>query len=110
MLKTPLLIAILFVALFEAVGQTCIKLAHMYNKLYMILAIISYAIVSFFLYVSYNYKGVGIVNALWSGLSIILMITIGLLFFKEKIGKREWLGIILIISGLLLINLTSKEN
>lgn len=64
-------------------------------------------IVTVFLYVAYSYKGVGIVNALWSGLSILAMVAIGTLVFKEKIKAKEWIGILFILVGLVTLNIAN---
>lgn len=96
--------AIFAVAFFEAIGQSLIAYAHKKKSVaYVILAMVSYCFVTLFLYIANHYKGVGMVNALWSGMSIILMIAIGRFFFAEKIKPGEWIGIGLILSGILLI-------
>ena len=99
-------LTVLMVAVFEAVGQSCIKLSRVQqNWWWMSLAMIAYAVVAFGLYMSYAYKGVGIVNALWSGLSVLIMVVIGLLVFKEQISRVEWVGVVLIICGILILSL-----
>jgi len=52
---------------------------------------------------------VGIVYAIWSGMGIVLISAVGLFFFKQKLDFAALLGISLIISGVLVINLFSKS-
>ncbi len=52
---------------------------------------------------SYKYKGMGIVNVLWSGISVLTVISTGIIFFNEKITKLDWIGIIFIILGIFFI-------
>jgi multidrug transporter EmrE-like cation transporter len=52
---------------------------------------------------SYKYKGMGLVNVLWSGLSVLVIVSTGMLFFNEKITRLDWLGIALIIGGMVAV-------
>lgn len=99
---------VLCVSLFEALAQSSVHYANIKkNKLYIGVGIFCYIIVSFLIYKAYDFKGVGTVNAIWSGMSIVLMISIGYFVFKEKITKMECLGILFILFG---IFLTNKKN
>ena len=46
----------------------------------------------------------GLINCLWSGVSIIIILLVGYFLFKEKLNNRDITGIILIIAGIMLIN------
>ena len=46
----------------------------------------------------------GMINCLWSGVSIILILLVGYFLFNEKLNNRDITGIILIIIGIILIN------
>lgn len=99
-----LLFYILCVAIFETAGQSFLKLANTRKTtIYFILGIASYAFVSTFLYLSYTYKGVGLVNALWSGISILMMMLVGYFFFKERFATTELIGVGLILAGIIVI-------
>jgi small multidrug resistance pump len=101
-----LALSVFMVAVAEAIGQTSINLSRVqHNWWWMGLALLAYAAVAFGLYMSYAYKGVGIVNALWSGLSVLIMVVIGLLVFREEISRVEWLGVVLILCGILILSL-----
>lgn len=100
-----LYLIILLVSCFEALAQSSVHYANKKNnKWFILIGIICYIIVSFLIYKAYNYKGVGMVNAIWSGMSIVLMVLIGVLVFKEKITTQEYIGIFLILLGMLLTN------
>lgn len=102
----PLMTAVVLVGVFESFAQSAIQWAHRNDsKWHLLIAIACYSVVSVFLYVAYNYKGVGMVNVLWSGMSILLMLTIGYFIFDEKISKLEWLGIVFILIGMMIINI-----
>lgn len=52
---------------------------------------------------------VGIVYAIWGGMGIVLISVVGWLFFEQKLDLSAILGIGLIVSGVLVINLFSKS-
>lgn len=100
-------VIIFLVSCFEALAQSFIYYSHYTkNYMYLILAIGFYICVCFTVYAAYNYKGIGMVNALWSAIDIVLLLFIGVLIFKEKLSKNEYLGILFIIIGIIL---TSKN-
>ena len=100
----PIFIIIIMISLSECVGQSCLKkLFREPNKKHLfIVAVIFYTIVCYLLVLSYRYKGMGIVNVLWSGMSVLLMVSVGLLFYKEELSLNETMGIVLIIIGMIL--------
>lgn len=52
----------------------------------------------------------GIAYAIWSGVGIVLISLIGLFVFKQKLDAAAILGIGLICSGVLVINLFSRAS
>lgn len=103
-----LYIIIFLISCCEALAQSLLHYSNStQNILFFIIAVLFYILASFFIYKAYDYKGVGMVNAIWSGMSIILMVSIGVFIFNETIEDYEWLGIILIIIGILI---TNKKN
>ena len=61
-----LYLIILLVACLEALAQSTIYYSNISkNYLYLIVGIVLYVCVAFAIYSAYNYKGVGIVNAIW---------------------------------------------
>jgi multidrug transporter EmrE-like cation transporter len=88
----------------EALAQTCIRYYKIHKTfLLLVTAILFYALVVFLLHKSYKYKGVGLVNVLWSGMSIIIMLSVGIIVFKEDIHLHDMIGILLIVIGMFLI-------
>jgi multidrug transporter EmrE-like cation transporter len=67
---------------------------------YFMLGVIAYSVVCYLLVRSYNYKGMGLINCIWSGLSILLILTIGIIIFNEPINKIDVLGVVFIIIGI----------
>jgi small multidrug resistance pump len=50
---------------------------------------------------------VGIAYAVWSGVGTALIATIGIVFFREQVTLMKMGGILLIITGSVILNLTS---
>lgn len=99
-----LLTLVLFISISECLGQSCLKKFHINpvsenNYLYY-LAVIFYSVVCLLLLLSYKYKSMGLVNVLWSGISVLIILSTGILFFNEKITYLDKLGVILIILGI----------
>ena len=98
----PIVIA---VGVFEAIAQSCLQKAQKTARRWLILVgLLCYGIVSILLYASYYYKGMGIVNAMWSGISIVLMLFLGRTLFDERVNRVEWIGVGLILIGVVIIN------
>lgn len=91
-------------AVFEVISQMLIKRYSISKKLSdLVIAMIMYCIICWYLYQLYSYKAVGVVQALWSGLSIILSLVIGMYMFNEQVTHKDWMGVVLIIAGILLL-------
>ena len=45
----------------------------------------------------------GLVNCVWSGISVLFILTVGYFIFSESINIRDIIGVILIIVGTWLI-------
>ena len=71
--------------------------------LYFFIGVIFYTVVCYLLVQSYKYKGMGIVNVLWSGLSILIILSIGNIFFNEEITTYDKIGIFFVIIGIFFI-------
>lgn len=98
--------AIALIGLFEAFAQSSVQWAQRYQSpIHFAYAILFYVAVCAALYVAYNYKGVGVVNALWSGMSIVLMLAIGYFIFEERLQPMEWIGIAFILAGMSIIHI-----
>ena len=69
---------------------------------YYILGVIFYGVVSYFLHKLYDYSSMGMSQTLWSGMSIIGILLVGSYFFGEKIEGYEWLGMLVIVSGVVI--------
>ena len=99
-----LLTILLFISISECLGQSCLKKFHIdplpkNNYLYY-LAVLFYSIVCLLLLISYKYKSMGLVNVLWSGISVLVVLSTGILFFHEKITFLDKIGVFLILLGI----------
>lgn len=99
-----LLLIIISISLCELMGQCCLKYFNVnQNKpFYYGLAILFYAMVCFLLIKSYKYKDMGIINVLWSGISILVIMSGSIIFFGEKITTMDKIGVVFIIIGIIL--------
>lgn len=86
-------------------GQSCLKYFNVKdNKIhYYLLAIMFYAMVCYLLIQSYKYKGMGLVNVLWSGISILVILSGSAIFFGEEITTMDKVGVVMVILGIILI-------
>ncbi|MDP2643100.1 MAG: SMR family transporter [Candidatus Peregrinibacteria bacterium] len=75
------------------------------NPIFLALTILGFGGAGFFFALSLKYEGVAITNILWIAISVILVTIVGYFFFKETISVLQFIGIALIMIGLVLINL-----
>lgn len=100
-----LLLIILGISLCELMGQSCLKYFNVNKNKphYYAFAILFYAVVCYLLIQTYKYKGMGIINVLWSGISILVIMSGSILFFGEKITTMDKIGVAFIIFGIILV-------
>jgi len=104
MAYTYLLLAILS----EVLATSMLKASDGFTKLFpSIITFIGYAVSFYFLSMVLKYIPIGISYAIWSGLGIVLISIVGLLFFKQQLDLPGIFGMILIISGVVVIHLFS---
>ncbi len=75
------------------------------NYAYFALGVLFYILVSLFLVKSFKYEGMGIVNVLWSAFSVIFVVSVGVLFFKESITYVEMGAMLMILGGVVVLKL-----
>ena len=100
------ILLIILIVIFENFAQYNIKKNNIDNNfIYVVLAIASYSIICVLLGKCYSFTGagVGITNFIWSILSIVSLISLGVIVFHETITFYDIFGIILCICGLYFI-------
>lgn len=74
------------------------------NRLYAVVAIVSYVLSFVFLTLALKYWPAGIANAIWAGASVVLVATAGAIIFKEQLSMLQVIFLILIIIGIAGLN------
>lgn len=93
----------------EVMGTSALKASAGFSKfLPSMIVVLSYSIAFYFLSLAIKHIPVGIAYAIWSGAGIVLISLIGLFFFKQKLDLASMIGMLMIISGILIMNIFSK--
>lgn len=95
----------------EVTGSTFLLKSEGFTKLLPSVMVIILFSLAFFL-LSHVIKTIplGIAYAIWSGVGIVLTATIGYLFFKQTLDTAAIIGMLLIVSGVIVINLFSQSS
>jgi len=92
----------------EVVGTSALKSSEGFTRLGpTTVVVIGYVVAFYFLALAIKVIPVGIAYAVWAGLGIVLISLIGWLVFQQKLDTPAVLGMGLILSGVLVINLFS---
>ena len=103
------LIIVTLIAVIESFSIASLKEYYISSKIrYFVISVILYIIICYLLTLTFKYQGIGICNVIWSAISIIMVIFLGILFFKENINLYDGFGSILVISGIYIIK--KNEN
>lgn len=93
----------------EIVGTTALKASdELTNLVPSIVAFIGYGVSLVFLALVLRTIPVGIAYAIWAGVGIAAISVIGFFAFKQPLDFAAILGITLIVSGVVVINIFSK--
>ena len=111
LLIVELIYLYLFIAvIFEVIGTTALQASQQFTKtIPLIITICSYTASFFFFSLVLRVLPVGIAYAIWSGLGIVLISVIGFFRFNQKLDIFAILGLGLIITGVLVVNIFSKS-
>ncbi|WP_435980682.1 DMT family transporter [Psychrobacter sp. DM4] len=108
----PVVIGYSFLALaivFEVLGTTFLVKSEQFTRL-MPTVLMAVLYIGSFYFLSQTLKTIplGIAYAIWGGVGIVLTAIIGFVIFKQSIDLPAILGIILIISGVVVIDVFSQ--
>lgn len=102
-----LLVAILA----EIAATSMLKLTDGFSKLIPSIGVAAgYAVAFYLLSLTLRSLPVGVVYAIWSGLGIVGIALIGIFFFKEELHFWHWVGIALILGGVMILNLVTPAH
>jgi small multidrug resistance pump len=101
----------LFIAIItEVIATSALKSSNGFTKIIpSIVVIVGYGTAFYFLSLTLKYIPIGIVYAIWSGMGIFFISVIGFCFFKQKLDFPAIIGIALIMTGIIVMNLFSKS-
>jgi len=95
----------------EIVATSALKSAAGFSRLGpTLLTLGGYLIAFYFLSISLRTIPVGIAYAVWSGVGIVAISIIGIWLYQQKLDWAAFVGIGLIIAGVLVLNLFSKAS
>lgn len=94
----------------EVIATTALKLSDGFTKVIpSIVVTVGYGVAFYFLSLSLETISLGVAYAIWSGVGIVLTIAVGVFLWRESLDIARIIGSTLIISGILIINLFSKN-
>jgi len=93
----------------ETIGTSALKATNEFTKLVpSIIVLVGYGISFYFMTLVLRTIPIGITYAVWSGVGIVLISTVGAIFYKEILDLPAIIGMGLIVAGVLVIHLFSK--
>lgn len=102
-----LLVAILF----ETIATSSLKASEQFTKIVpSLITVIGYIAAFYFLSLTLKTIPVGIAYAIWSGIGIVLITLAGIILFKQIPDLPAIIGMLLIVTGVVVINVFSKTS
>ncbi len=93
----------------EVVATNALKASEEFSKLGpSIIVIVGYGIAFYFLSLVLKTIPVGVAYAIWSGVGIVLVAIVAAVIFKQVLDIPSIVGIVLIVSGVVVMNVYSK--
>lgn len=93
----------------EVIATGSLKATEEFTKpLPTIVMVIGYGLAFYFMTLALRSLSLGIAYAVWSGLGIVLISIIGIIFYNERLDLAATIGMLMIIIGVLIIHLFSN--
>jgi small multidrug resistance pump len=103
-------LAIALAIIAEVIATSALKASNEFTRLIpSLVVVVGYGIAFYFMTISLRVLPVGIMYAIWSGLGIVLISIIGWVVYKQVLDMPAVIGMGLIISGVVVINLFSTS-
>ena len=98
---------LLVAVIFEVGWPVSLKMAEITSAkfLWILCAIIAMALSGLFLYLAQKEIPIGTAYSVWTGIGAVCTFFIGVLFFNDTANLMRFLGVILIISGVILLKI-----
>lgn len=94
----------------EVLATSALKASDEFTKLWpSVGTVVGYVVAFYCLALVLKTMPVGIAYAIWSGVGITLITIVGYFFFKQSLDLPAIIGIIMIISGVMVINVFSNS-
>lgn len=95
----------------EVIATTALKASDGFTKWgYGTISVVGYGISFYFLAIILKTMPVGVAYAVWSGAGVAMVTFIGVFLFGQKLDLFAYLGIGLIVAGVLVLNLLSGST
>ena len=72
--------------------------------------VIGYGLAFYFLSLTLQSLQIGTAYAIWAGLGTALTAVVGVIFYKEYFNMKKFVGIVLIIGGVVILNLAGSSH
>ena len=94
----------------EVIGTSFLNSSQGFTRLVpSIVVIVGYGVAFYFLSIALRTMSVGIAYAVWAGAGVALITIIGWRFFGQVLDRAAILGILLIVTGVVVINVFSTS-
>jgi small multidrug resistance pump len=94
----------------EVIATSALKASDEFSRLVpSIVVVLGYGVAFYFLSLTLRTIPVGIAYAIWSGVGIVLIALVGVLWFRQSLDLAAIIGMGLIIAGVVVVNGFSKS-
>ncbi|MBB1486238.1 DMT family transporter [Oceanospirillum sediminis] len=95
----------------EVIATSALKASEGFTRLWpSLLTVVGYAIAFYGLSVVLRTIPVGVAYAIWSGVGVALIAIVGVVVFRQSLDMPAIIGILLIVSGVIVLNLFSGSS
>jgi small multidrug resistance pump len=102
---------LLLAILAEVTGTTCVKLSQGFTRLFpSVLIFVFYGLSLGFLGLALKKVDLSLAYAVWSGLGIAFIASVGILYFKEPLTLMKMASLALIVAGVVGLNLVGEAH
>jgi small multidrug resistance pump len=93
----------------EVIATSALKAAEGFSRFWpSVIVIVGYGLAFYCLSLTMRTIPIGIAYAIWSGIGIVLIALVGLLFYHQPLDAPALIGMAFILAGVLIINVFSR--